>query len=597
LEISLKPTRILIGSGVLLLLMFGLWGPGDLEASGPAATTESVLYQLLANPGMEFYDPPYNPGMNCQVASGWERFWYDGEDPCFMDTRVFAATVGSGWVERIEGETSQMIVSTEPYTAGIYQRVTGLTPGTGYGFHAAMLTIFGSSVPPAYHGMMNKQVGIDPTGGIDPQAGTVVWSEPDDHDEGPWDVRRRTAAYAQGPAMTVFVRVISPYASGDPSLLNQSFLDSAILARTASVQAVSPSASADRTFTVRWENALPSPGGEIRWYDVQWMDEDEGTWHEWFEQTVDTQSTFTGERGHTYRFRARAWQRYPNGAHLFSPYRTDGDTETYVQGPELVGRVQDHEGHSVAGATVSISGTTYSAVSGSGGRYRIKLLPSSEAQSVTISHPQWQSPAPVHGVTFGPMEVVTIDWSLRPPDDAVSNGGFEEGLAGWSLVDEQGAEPVVVAEPVHTGLGALALGGSAGGSYTAGVTQTAVLTDAWEPVLSFWYRPETTDAGDDVFNVSLTVVTGTVRSGPSLRSLLVPDLGVTRVFTPSLEGSGWQHLSLYPLPEGYYSATVTIEFEMWNDGDASSTTVYLDEVDLAPTRGGPYKYYLPLTQR
>ncbi|MEJ2734108.1 MAG: carboxypeptidase regulatory-like domain-containing protein [Anaerolineae bacterium] len=593
----MKPTRILIGSGVLLLLLFGLWGPGDLVASGPAATTESVLYQLLTNPGMEFYDPPYNPAKNCQVASGWERFWYDGEDPCFMDTRVFAATVGSGWVERIEGETSQMIVSTEPYTAGIYQRVTGLTPGTGYGFHAAMLTIFGSSVPPAYHGMMIKQVGIDPTGGIDPQAGTVVWSEPDDHDEGPWDVRRRTAACAQGPAMTVFVRVISPYASGDPSLLNQSFLDSAILARTASVQAVSPSASADRTFTVRWENALPSPGGEIRWYDVQWMDEDEGTWHEWFEQTVDTQSTFTGERGHTHRFRARAWQRYPNGAHLFSPYRTDGDTETYVQGPELVGRVLDHEGHSVAGATVSISGTTYSAVSGSGGRYRIKLLPSSEAQSVTISHPQWQSPAPVHGVTFGPMEVVAIDWSLRPPDDAVSNGGFEEGLAGWSLVDEQGAEPVVVAEPVHTGLGALALGGSAGGSYTAGVTQTAVLTDAWEPVLSFWYRPETTDAGDDVFNVSLTVVTGTVRSGPSLRSLLVPDLGVTRVFTPSLEGSGWQHLSLYPLPEGYYSATVTIEFEMWNDGDASSTTVYLDEVDLAPTRGGPYKYYLPLTQR
>ncbi len=593
----MKPSRILIGSGILLLLLVGSWSPRDTRASGPATETEAVLYQLLTNPGMELYDPPYDPGMSCQVASGWERFWYDGEQPCFMDTRVFAATVGSGWVERIEGETSQMIVSTEPYTAGIYQRVTGLTPGMGYGFHAAMLTIFGSSAPPAYDGMMIKQVGIDPAGGIDPRAATVVWSEPDDHDEGPWDVRRRTAAYAQGPAVTVFIRVISPYKSGDVSLLNQSFLDSAILARTASVQAISPSVSTDRTFTVRWDNAVPSPGGEIRWYDVQWMDVDQGTWHEWFEQTVGTQAAFTGERGHTYRFRARAWQRYPNGAHLFGPYRTEGDTETYVQGPELVGRVLDHEGHSVAGATVSISDTTYSAVSGSGGRYRIKLLPSSEVRTVTVSHPLWQSPAPVHGVTLGPMEVVTIDWSLRPPDDAVSNGGFEEGLVGWSLMGGQGAEPVVVDDPVHTGFGALALGGAAGGSYTAGVTQTTVLTDAWEPVLSFWYRPETTDAADDVFNVSLTVVTGTVRSGPSLRSLLKPEQGVTRVFTPSLEGSGWQHLPLYPLAEGYYTATVTIQFAVWNDGDGASTTVYLDEVDLGATRGGPYKHYLPLTLR
>ncbi len=593
----MKPSRILIGSGILLLLLVGSWSPRDTRASGPATETEAVLYQLLTNPGMELYDPPYDPGMSCQVASGWERFWYDGEQPCFMDTRVFAATVGSGWVERIEGETSQMIVSTEPYTAGIYQRVTGLTPGMGYGFHAAMLTIFGSSAPPAYDGMMIKQVGIDPAGGIDPRAATVVWSEPDDHDEGPWDVRRRTAAYAQGPAVTVFIRVISPYKSGDVSLLNQSFLDSAILARTASVQAISPSVSTDRTFTVRWDNAVPSPGGEIRWYDVQWMDVDQGTWHEWFEQTVGTQAAFTGERGHTYRFRARAWQRYPNGAHLFGPYRTEGDTETYVQGPELVGRVLDHEGHSVAGATVSISDTTYSAASGSGGRYRIRLLPSSEVRTVMVSHPLWQSPAPVHGVTLGPMEVVTIDWSLRPPDDAVSNGGFEEGLVGWSLMGGQGAEPVVVDDPVHTGFGALALGGAAGGSYTAGVTQTTVLTDAWEPVLSFWYRPETTDAADDVFNVSLTVVTGTVRSGPSLRSLLKPEQGVTRVFTPSLEGSGWQHLPLYPLAEGYYTATVTIQFAVWNDGDGASTTVYLDEVNLGATRGGPYKYYLPLTLR
>lgn len=589
----MKPLRMLIGGGMLLLLVVLAWSPDDLRALDPSAASERVSYQLLTNPGMEFFDPPYAPGTSCQVASDWDRFWYDGEAPCFMDTRVFAASIGSGWVERIEGETSQMIFSSQPYTAGIYQRVTGLTPGLGYGFHAAMLTIFESSAPPAYDHTMIKQVGIDPAGGVDPQAATVVWSEPDDHDEGPWDLKRMTAVNAQGPAATVFIRVISPYGSGNSTLLNQSFLDSAILAQTASVQAVSPSVSTDRTFTVRWDNAVPSHGGEIRWYDVQWMDEDEGMWHEWFEGTTNTQAIFAGERSHVYRFRARVWQRYPNGAHLFSPYRTDGDTETYVMWPELVGRVLDHEGHPVSGAVVALMDTTYSAVSGSGGRYRIELLPSSEERTAAVSHPEWQSPAPVYGLTFGPTETVTVDWSLRPLDDAVDNGEFEEGLAGWSITGTQGPEPVVVPEPVHTGLGALALGGAAAGSHTVGVTQTAVLTNAWEPVLSFWYRPETTDAGDDLFTVSLTVLTRTVPSRASLRASQTPAVEVTHVFTPSLEGTDWQHLPLYPLPEGYYTATVTIQFEVWNDGDGASTIVYLDEVSLGATHGGPFKYYLP----
>jgi hypothetical protein len=155
----------------------------------------------------------------------------------------------------------------------------------------------------------------------------------------------------------------------------------------------------------------------------------------------------------------------------------------------------------------------------------------------------------------------------------------------------------VVADPVHTGLGALALGGAAEVSHTVGVTQTAVLTDAWEPVLSFWYRPQTTDASEDVFNVSLTVVTGTVSSGASVQALLAPELGMTRVYTPSLADSDWRHLPLYPLPEGYFTGTMAIQFQVWNDGDGASTTVYLDEVTLGATRGGPYKYYLPLTLR
>jgi hypothetical protein len=251
-----------------------------------------------------------------------------------MDTRVFANShLGVGWVERIEGETSQLIVSTQPYSAGIWQQVAGLTPGIGYGFHAAMLTIYQTSAPPAVDGTMIKQVGIDPTGGTDPQAPTVVWSDPDDHDEGPWDINQRTAVYAQGPAMTVFVRVISPHGSGGLPFLNYSFLDSAILAQTPVVTASSPGLSPHPFFSVSWKDAQPAPGSdELRWYDVQWLDEAEGVWRDWLTRTKDLRAAFAGDWGHTYRFRARVWQRYPNGAHLYGPYRPQGDTSTTVVG-------------------------------------------------------------------------------------------------------------------------------------------------------------------------------------------------------------------------------------------------------------------------
>lgn len=611
----MKPLRLRIGAVLLLSLLAASGSPVVLLASSPSMAPDAVEYQLLTNAGMEVYDASYGKfhNVNCQVATGWQRFSYDGPEPCFMDTRVFASShLGGGWVERIEGSTSQMVVSTEPYNAGILQQVTGLTPGLGYGFHAAMLTIFQTSAGDPDDGTMIKDVGIDPTGGTDPQASTVVWSEPDDHDLGPWDTERRTAVWAQGSTATVFIRVRSPYPSGGLPLMNQSFLDSAILAQTPTVTAVSPGMSESTSFLVRWDNAVAAPGvRDLKGYDVQWMDVAQGGWHDWINWIPGTpvnatQATFTGERGHTYRFRARVWQRYKNGAHLHGPYRPGGDTSTYVKGPELAGRVFSNEGHDVSGATVAISGTSYSAISDGNGYYRIRLLPLAGAQSITLSRPGWLVPAPVHGVTFGPTETVIRDWSLRPPDDAVDNGGFEADLTGWSPTAGGGVAPQVVADPVHTGQGALALGGNAASASTTGVTQTVTLTHAWNPALSFWYRPETTD-GDDRFNVILEVLTDAVSSSPAVQSgaadgepfdgssALAP--ATTYVYTPSLQTTGWQHLPILFGSQEYMTGTVTIQLQVWNDGDGAGTTVYLDEVSLGRTSGGPYKSFLPLLLR
>ncbi|MGD9048423.1 MAG: carboxypeptidase-like regulatory domain-containing protein, partial [Anaerolineae bacterium] len=422
--------------------------------------------------------------------------------------------------------------------------------------------------------------GIDPTGGTDPRSSSVLWSEPDGRDEA-WDINQRVAVHAQGSEVTVFIRVASPLEAGPWPYMNLSFLDSAILARTTEVAASSPSESESTSFVVRWSHGDPAPGvTRVKWYDIQWLDEAEGVWHDWLTEVKvrdgKVQETFTGERGHTYRFRARVWQKYENGAHLYSPYRPGGDTLTVVGGPELVGRALTNEGFGAAGATVSISDTGYEATSGAGGYYGIRFLPTTETYSILVQHPFWLSPAPVHGVTFGPAESVTLDWTLRPPDDAVANGEFESGLSGWEAGAGPGAMPTVVAEPVHTGHAALALSGGAGGTITSGITQTVVLTRSWEPALSFWYQPQSTDP-DDLFNVTLT------------------SASQTRVLTPSLAGDDWQHVWMYAASaNAYFTGTVTIHFRLRDDGDSSASTVYLDEVSLGRTAGGPFRAYLPL---
>jgi len=621
----MKSSLLLVIAGLLILLVAMISVPFDLHAAGPAPQAETLGYQLLVNPGVELYDPPYAQyrDADCQVASGWQRFWSGDLEPAWMDTRVFDRYLGCNcWVERIEGQTSQLLVSTEPYNAGIRQQVGGLVPGLGYGFHAAMLTIFQSSAAPVVDGTMIKQVGMDPTGGTDPQAPSVVWCEPDDRDEA-WSINLRTAAYAQSPTMTVFIRVISPFESGGWPYVNLGFLDSAILARTPVVTATSPAVSAVPTFTVRWDNAVAAPGGGYlrEWHDVQWLDEVEGVWRDWFVKTDKVEALFVGELGHTYHFRARVWQRYPNGAHLYGPWNPERGSATRVGGAQLQGQVLTPQGYGLAGATVVLSGTTHVALSGAGGRYQLDLPAFVAPLSITVSHPNWLAPAAVRGFAWGPTGTLSLTWTLCPPGDVVTNGEFESGLAGWSPLAGPGLAPRVVSEPLHTGLGALALGGSAQVSFTAGLTQTVVLTGAWEPGLSLWYQPLSADL-DDLFHIVLTLVTETVSTtltlspplalratfpltepitptppitGPITTTLKVT---TTSVYTPPLDVEGWQHLwyNVGP-PERALTGTVTIRFQVWNDGDAAPTTVYLDEVSLAATPGGPFKAYLPLVSR
>jgi hypothetical protein len=125
------------------------------------------------------------------------------------------------------------------------------------------------------------------------------------------------------------------------------------------------------------------------------------------------------------------------------------------------------------------------------------------------------------------------------------------------------------------------------------------LTRSWEPALSFWYQPQSTDPNDE-FNVILTTVTETAAAGVVELLDRSSTLAVTEthILTPSLVGNDWRHLWTYPAPvDTYFTGTVTIHFRLHNDGENAATTVHLDEVCLGRTAGGPFKGYSPLVLR
>jgi hypothetical protein len=364
----------------------------------------------------------------------------------------------------------------------------------------------------------------------------------------------------------------------------------------------SPEVSLEESFVVRW-GAVASDGADLRAYDVQWQDLADGEWHDlikWDPPEPDrrTEALFTGERGHSYRFRVRAWQYYQDADnYLYSPWAETANT-TLIAGARLVGEVRGNGPFSFGGTRVSIVDTGFETATRSDGTYQLWTVPMVDPHAVAISHSLWLSPEPVYGVTFGLGETVTLDWALRPPDDAVENGGFEGVLAGWDTISEGGVTPDATWDPVHTGHRAAMLAGQASVSSTTGVGQTVALARSWNPNLSFWYLPASTDS-DDSFEVTLTVVPDVAGSSPPPAATHQSAATSTSLaLTPVLEADGWQH-QWYSLGvgEAYFTGTVTIQFEVWNDGDESPTTVYLDEVSVGRTPGGPFRTYFPLISK
>ncbi len=154
--------------------------------------------ELLRNPN---FDGPFVDTGGGMVADGWMP-WFVGpltERPDFLEAPADRAVDGTA-------QTYSSFLAT--HRAGVFQSVTGLAPGVPLTFTANVWVWStrddsnpAASVDP---GGVTIEVGIDPTGSIDPEATTIIWSQPISQYDA--FVPVSVTAAPSGEFATVFVR-------------------------------------------------------------------------------------------------------------------------------------------------------------------------------------------------------------------------------------------------------------------------------------------------------------------------------------------------------------------------------------------------------
>jgi hypothetical protein len=527
-----------------------------------------LAIQLLANPGLNDPAAYVDTGRDWRdfdetVANGWGYYYVadgtygSGDDAPklhWMSSRQFAQAFGGLDYYR-EGDASQVIWSAYDTDAGIYQQVSGLTIGQDYAFEIAMASFWRGSGYQITDGKMVKCIGIDPYGGTDPTASTVIWDWDNcDSTDKTWPYLDM-AATAQATAMTFFIRIQSPdNHSTNHTDLNYVFIDDGRLALAPTVNLVVPVTS-DPSIDLGW-TASTDPDWTLQGVEVQYKDHADGIWHVIQGNTdTDTSYVLQGQPGHIYTVRARAWQEQGN-------YDLHGLwVERQVQvGGVYAGYVRNNFGIGIGGAEVSIPGSTTS--SELGGFYALQPPAYGQPYAITASANGYTSPLPISATVASDTSLTSITFTLKPTNDAIANGDFEVNTADWAASGTGSA--TLFSGDHRSGDASLKMTGP------ISLTQTAALSGVYNPTLSFWYSPAL--SGGNSLQVSLS------QGGTVLAS---------KVFTEDT-ASGWQHTWLAIDHAGQYAGALTVSFH------ATGGQVSLDEVSLGD---GPRMIFLPVIFR
>lgn len=220
-----------LGVGLLLYLITA--DPGYWRANAGARNPCLEQGNLTQNCGFDAFVDHWEGEKRYQIPAAWWYFILAGD----LDYRPSEDTY---W-----GAPSLWMLSDGvPFTAGIYQQVA-VTPGVVY------QTDIGWAAPSQED--FERKLGLDPTGGTDPLAPTVIWSRSE------WTKTRwpdlTVSARATGPTMTVFVWVHHPRAYGQDWI----FLDAVGLWPDLSQPAATATPVPSLTPTRRPPTRTPSP--------------------------------------------------------------------------------------------------------------------------------------------------------------------------------------------------------------------------------------------------------------------------------------------------------------------------------------------------
>ena len=225
--------------------------PSAVIASGTIPPVKPALINANMECEVGYYPTNISSGEEVLAPDGWQIVRDLGE-PVISSARIFfeqradssgGCFTSNAHVERIEGRDSVVVrakdletppVPGKPFDVVLSQSVSALAGGD-YSVSGWMLSLCGGSAVPSDcpdDVYMIKALGIDPTGGADPMADSVQWTEDlrnfvDEDDERIGWVNLRTAAQAEASRITVFARLYSPYQHHG----NHGFIDSISIVR------------------------------------------------------------------------------------------------------------------------------------------------------------------------------------------------------------------------------------------------------------------------------------------------------------------------------------------------------------------------------
>lgn len=274
------------------------------------------------------------------IPDGWSLLYRSGS-PIVASTRlryrhgVCDDTGGLPWVEKFDGQDSLTILSEDiewtdapgkPFDVVLYQQVPA-TVGGVYSLSGWLLSVCGNNHKPfdcPEGNYIAKYIGLDPNGGTDPDADSVVWVEnlnnfvDADGERVGWQ-NMYTAVRALSPTVTVFARIASPYQWHG----NLAFIDAFSLVRgPLSALPALPEEVEGSEVEVAWTgqqspDVLQTPGSTHELlFDVQVRYGASGEWRELVSNAVGPgQTTFTARcLGSAYEFRVRARAEQPEGS-------------------------------------------------------------------------------------------------------------------------------------------------------------------------------------------------------------------------------------------------------------------------------------------